>query len=383
LHLGVAGVRFAAMDWLRGAALIVAMAAALLLPECGGSGDDTATVNRPAPPRKGDQLELVRLGRFSSPVLLLQQPSTKKLFVVEREGSVVPVDGGRPLLDISERVSTEGEAGMLSAVFAPDGRRLYVAYSGRDAHTHVDEFEVATGETERREVLTIPHPNFVHWGGLLAFGPDRRLYMGTGDGGPPYPIPDTAQDPDSLLGKLLRIDPETGNAKVVAMGLRNPWRYSFDRKTGDIWIGDVGDFTQEEVDHVAFDDLDGSNFGWPELEGTEDTTSDLHAKGPLTDPVLTYERTGKSDDPVCAVTGGFVVRDPDLPGLAGDYVYGDFCQGMIRAAPVTKDGGLGRERRTGLRLESLASFAEDEAGHLYAISLAGPVYRLVQRASRS
>lgn len=371
------------MDRLRGAASIVAMAAvALLLPGCGGSGD-TSTARPPAPPRKGDQLELVRLGRFASPMLLLQQPGTKELFVVEREGRIVPLDGGRPLLDISERVSTEGEAGMLSAVFAPEGRRLYVAYAGRDAHTHVDEFDVAAEKPERREIITISHPNFVHWGGLLAFGPDGRLYMGTGDGGPPYPIPDSAQDPDSLLGKLLRIDPETGNAKVVAMGLRNPWRYSFDSKTGDIWIGDVGDFTQEEIDHVPFDDLDGANFGWPDFEGTADTTSDLHAKGPLTDPVRTYERSGKPDDPVCAVTGGFVVRDPDLPGLEGDYVYGDFCQGMIRAAPVTKDGGLGRERRTGLHLESLASFAEDEAGHLYAISLAGPVYRIVQRASKS
>lgn len=321
-------------------------------------------------------------------MFLAERPgSDGQLYVVEREGRVVPADGGEPLLDITDRVETEGEAGMLSMAFPPGSARtgrFYVAYSGRDKRLHVDEFEAPPGKPadarSRREVLSIPHPNFVHWGGLLMFGPDGHLYLGTGDGGPPYPIPGTAQDPDSLLGKLLRLDLDGGRPEVVAMGLRNPWRYSFDRRTGDIWIGDVGDFTEEEIDHVPLDELQGANFGWPDLEGKAQTKSDVHAERPLVAPAQVYERSGKPDDPVCAVTGGYVVRASGLPALDGRYLYGDFCDGKVRATEATHSGSLRGERDTGLRVPSLASFAEDTAGNVYAISLDGPIYRIVQRA---
>jgi glucose/arabinose dehydrogenase len=361
-------------------------ATAFVFAACHGSGDEStsraaAHASNPGPP----QLELV--GRFQSPVFLAERPGADGgLYVVERDGRVVPADGGRPLLDITDRVLTKGEAGMLSVAFPPRNTRgghFYVAYSGRDRRLHVDEFDAGPGEaakpSSRREVLAIEHPNFVHWGGLLMFGPDGGLYLGTGDGGPPYPIPDTAQDPSSPLGKLLRVDRSATGAEVIAMGLRNPWRYSFDRKTEDLWIGDVGDFTQEEVDHVPLKQANGSNFGWPDVEGTAQTKSDVKAKGPVVAPAYTYKRSGTPDDPVCAVTGGYVVRDPDLPSLAGRYLYGDFCDGKIRAATVKRSGSLGAVTSTALRVQSLASFAEDLDGQIYAISLNGPVYRIVRR----
>jgi glucose/arabinose dehydrogenase len=374
-------VRALATHGTAGVAVVLTVA---LVAACGGSDSAPSTRNSTRPAAVSPALE--QIGNYISPVFLAERPgSAGELYIVEREGRVVPADGGKPLLDIRDRVLTEGEAGMLSIAFPPgaDTDRFYVSYAGRDNRLHVDEFRAAPGKAAdpatRREVLSIPHPNFVHWGGLLMFGPDKSLYLGTGDGGPPYPIPDTAQDPASLLGKLLRLDPGGGDPTVVAMGLRNPWRYSFDAKTGDLWIGDVGDFTQEEIDHVTFKQANGSNFGWPDLEGTAQTTSDVKARGPLVAPVHTYERSGKPDDPVCAVTGGYVVRDPDLPELMGRYLYGDFCEGKVRAATVTASGGLGHETAAGLHVPSLSSFAEDLDGHIYAISLDGPVYRIDER----
>jgi glucose/arabinose dehydrogenase len=328
--------------------------------------------------------------------------------VVERPGRIQAVapDGRvarRPFLDIHSEVSTEGEAGLLSVAFAPDYERsglLYVDYGDRDGHERVVEYRRRSGGDSvdpgsRRDVLTIPHPNFVHWGGLLVFGPDGHLYIGVGDGGPDYPIPATAQDRDSLLGKILRIDPRPagglpysvphenpfvgrpGADEVFAMGLRNPWRYSFDSKTRDLWIGDVGDFTQEEIDHVASREAAGANFGWPDLEGTAQTKSDIKAPGSIP-PVLIYKRTGKPNEPNCAVTGGYVVRDPGLPSLDGRYLYGDFCNGSLRSFELAGHHASD-DRPAGLAVPRLASFAEDASGHLYAVSLDGPVYRVTER----
>jgi glucose/arabinose dehydrogenase len=332
----------------------------------------------------------VKVAALNEPIALAEPPGTGgSLYVAERGGRVrlVGADGdveSHPVLDLSDEITTEGEGGVLSIALPPNferSRLMYVSYAGRDKRLHVASYRVtpdgsAVVEATQREVLSIPHPNFVHWGGLLAFGPDGGLYLGTGDGGPPFPIPDTAQDPDSMLGKLLRIDPSSGRTEVAAIGLRNPWRYSFDRKTGDVWIGDVGDFTQEEIDHVAFDELDGANFGWPGLEGTAKTKSDVKAPADSIPPVLTYERTGQEGDPACAVTGGYVVRDPAIPTLAGDYLYADFCEGKI----MSLDPGAThpRAKPTGLEVQRVASFAEDLQGRIYAISLQGPIFRIAE-----
>ncbi len=355
------------------------------------------------------------IGKFDAPVYVTQPPAGGgTLYVVERAGRVraVAPDGAvapRPFLDIHRLVSTTGEAGLLSLAFAPDyGRsgRVYVDYADRDGRERVVEYRRPPGEDSvdpgsARDILTIPHPNFVHWSGLLVFGPDDHLYIGVGDGGPDYPIPTTSQEQGSLLGKILRIDPcgatkaaarcaggrpytvprtnpyvgRPGRDEVYALGLRNPWRYSIDPNTGDLWIGDVGDFTQEEIDHVAPRAAAGANFGWPDLEGTAQTKSDVKAPGSIR-PVLTYSRTGKPNDPNCAVTGGYVVRDPELPSLEGSYLYGDFCRGQIRSFEL-RDGQARDDRPTGLTVPRLDSFGEDARGGLYAVSLDGSVYRLM------
>ena len=339
-------------------------------------------------PADDGALALERVGEFDAPVFLAQPPDGGSLYVVERAGTIreLPEEGDppdEPVLDIHRDVTTEGEGGLFSLAFAPDyadSGLLYVDYAGRDGTIEVVEYraEPETGEIDPRsgrEVLSIQHPNFIHWGGMLTFGPDGRLYAGTGDGGPAYPIPDAAQDPRSPLGKLLRINPRQRSATPVARGVRNPWRYSFDPETGDLWIGDVGDFTQEEVDHVPADEIEGANLGWPAREGTAQTKSDVKAPG-ARPPLLTYERTGKPNDPVCAVTGGYVVRNPGLPDLDGRYVYGDFCEGKILS--IDAEAAHPRPRPTGLEVPQLVSFAVDSDGGLYAISLNGPVYRIAQ-----
>ena len=368
----------------RSAAGWVLVLAVALGVGCGGGDNDTSSTSTTT---EAGKPVLEKFAELTEPVYVTEPPDGDgTLYGVERGGTVRSISsdgevGPEPFIDVSDRITTEGEGGMLSMAFAPDYAKsghVYVAYAGDDKHTHVDEFTAKPGaETadpdSRREVLAIPHPNFIHWGGLLTFGPDGRLYMGTGDGGPPYPIPDTAQDPESLLGKLLRIDPRSGDAEVVAMGLRNPWRYSFDSKNGELWIGDVGDFTQE-VDHVTAKQMEGANFGWPDLEGTAQTKSDVKAPGSIP-PVITYERSGKPDDPVCAVTGGYVSRDPELPSLDGQYLYADFCEGKILSyTPGSKEKA---GKPTGMVAPRLSSFGQDDRGRTYVVTLDGPIYRIV------
>jgi glucose/arabinose dehydrogenase len=386
-------------SWAAGIVVVMALAGC----SSGGGSTTQSVAHRGIP-------ALQRVGRFDQPVYVAQPPRGEDgpLYVVEREGRVRAIlpDGSlqpRPVLDIRRRVYTQGEGAMISVAFPHDfesSRLFYLTYAGRDHRLHLDEFRMApdglrASPSSRRQVLAIDHPNDVHWGGLAAFGSDRLLYLGTGDGGPPYPIPTTSQDPGSLLGKLLRIDPRRagrrpytlprdnpfvgrrGADQVLALGLRNPWRYSFDSKTGDLWIGDVGDFAQEEVDHLPAAGVAGANFGWPNLEGTAPKLEPKAPPGAIP-PVLTYKRTGKPDDPYCAVTGGYVERDPAVPSLRGRYLYGDFCKGVIRSLKPDR-GRVRDDRSTGLEVPKLASFGEDASGRLYAVSLDGPVYRIVER----
>jgi hypothetical protein len=228
-----------------------------------------------------------------------------------------------------------------------------------------------------------------HNGGLLLFGPDDQLYIGTGDGGIADDPRRNGQNLGSLLAKILRIDPSANGRpygipsdnpfvnrsgarpEVCNYGLRNPWRFSFDRESGDLLIGDVGQSTQEEIDFVPADRVCGNNFGWSAFEGTSRLNDDQNAPNEVP-PILTYGR-----DEGCSVTGGYVVRDPSLPALLGRYVYADYCAGDLRsfkpARPEARD-----DRPVGLNVPSLSSFGQDEQGHIYAVSLDGPVYRLAQ-----
>jgi glucose/arabinose dehydrogenase len=229
--------------------------------------------------------------------------------------------------------------------------------------------------------MKIEHSRFPnHNGGQLQFGPDGKLYIGTGDGGSFGDPSENAQDGGSLLGKLLRIDPRAskgGRKAVFAKGLRNPWRFSFDRETGNLVIGDVGQDSREEIDYETLKSARGANFGWDAFEGFARFKSPDASPPPKQHdrPIHDYPTAGGN----CAITGGYVVRDPNLPSLFGRYLYADFCAGEIRSL-IPEIGGARDDGPVGLgRLEQLSSFGEDAAGQVYAASLNGGVYRFVPR----
>jgi glucose/arabinose dehydrogenase len=331
-----------------------------------------------APPASA-ALNLTEVGTFTSPVYVTAPPGDPhRVFVVEQAGKIIEVLDGQklatPFLDISGDVRSGGEQGLLSMAFAPDyatSGRFYVYYTAPRAGDSsgsvitVDEVSAAG----RRNVFTVDHENAGnHNGGQLQFGPDGLLYAATGDGGS---TPAKAQDLSSQLGKVLRVDPLSGaGPETYAYGLRNPFRFSFDRQTGDLIIGDVGQSAREEVDFSAPGTAPGVNYGWPCREGSIAGPGGCTATGNVVDPVLEKTHSG---DGYCAIIGGYVVRDPALGALAGHYVYGDHCSTHVRAVTLP---GAGDDVDTGLDVPGLSSFGEDSCGHLYAASLSGPVYRI-------
>jgi glucose/arabinose dehydrogenase len=392
--------------WRTGVAASLAAAAVTLLTGCGddGSGNPAATTEAAQTAQAGDAgpIALEKIGDFDQPVFVAQPPGGDDLYVVEKGGRVrrLAADGSRSTaLDVSGEISDESEQGLLSIAFAPDfqsSRLLYAYMTETGGDQLVVEYSAAEDGTidpaSRREVLSMDDfaPN--HNGGLLVFGPDGLLYIGTGDGGIADDPERTAQDLGSPLGKILRIDPSPAGGRaysvpaenpfasrrgaapeVYSYGLRNPWRFSFDRATGDLWIGDVGQNTLEEIDHAAAGSGAGSgaNFGWSAFEGTQRFNEDQDTVGAVA-PLLVYGR-----DRGCSVTGGYVVRDPGLPKLQGRYLYGDFCAGELRSLAL-RGGRASGDRELGLEVPQLSSFAEDDNGRIYATSLDGPVFRLVQ-----
>lgn len=337
-------------------------------------------------------MELEQLGEFAAPVYITQPPSGDDgLFVVEQEGTIqrIDADGGEPslFLDIVDLVTAGGEQGLLSVAFAPDYEKsglFYVAYTGTDENQHVAEYSRSKSDPltadpqSARELVSIEDFASNHNGGLLLFSPEGDLLYGMGDGGGGGDPERTAQDPSSPLGKLLRVDREQGGEDVFALGLRNPWRFSFDRATRDLWIGDVGQDSLEEIDAVSSRDLesgDEPNFGWSAFEGTERYNEDQAAPDAIP-PVFEYGR-----DSGCSVTGGYVVRDEALSSLYGRYLYGDFCEGQLRSFTADPDNEATDDRELGVEVSSLSSFGEDREGHIYVVSIDGPVYRLVAGGS--
>jgi glucose/arabinose dehydrogenase len=355
----------------------------------------TATSPPARPPTQAEldrvALRLVRVARLREPVALAAAGDAT-LYVAERAGRVVAVSGRRvrPLLDLAGEVSVEGEGGLLGLALAPDGRRLYASFTDRAATVRV--VEVALGPdgadpASRRELLAVRQPSTRHHGGNLVVGPDGLLWIGLGDGSEGGDPDDAAQSSATLRGKLLRIDPRPGGgrayrvpdgnpfvgrrgarAEIWALGLRNPWRFSFDRATGELWIGDVGQYIVEEIDVVA-GTAAGANFGWSRLEGRRRFNGSPPRRA--VPPVHQYNHDGSR----CAVVGGHVYRGGRIRGLQGAYVYGDVCDGRIRALVRARGRDL-RHRDLGLRVSGLVSFAEDRAGELYALSLGGGVHRL-------
>jgi glucose/arabinose dehydrogenase len=338
--------------------------------------------------------ELVKLGDFDMPVHVAGPPGdASRVFVVEQPGRIqLLVDGQRqatPFLDATADVLAGGERGLLSMAFSPDyqnsGRfwvymtvKAAASTNGTAGQIQIREYRRADADhavpTPTRTLFTVDHNQADnHNGGQLQVGPDGMLWAGTGDGGggDNDAVPGSAQSPTSLLGKLLRVDPNGGGPPAVwASGLRNPWRFSFDRATGDLVIGDVGQGAIEEVDWAPAPGRgQGANYGWPCFEGRAAHNA-CSAPGAVPP---TLEKT-HSGDGYLAIVGGYVVRDPGLPTLAGRYLYGDNASAPLRSVVLSNPA---TDAATGMSLPGLSSFGEDACGHLFAASVGGGgVYRI-------
>ncbi len=306
-----------------------------------------------------------------------------RLYIVEQPGRILLLANGRRrvFLDIRGQVVSGGEQGLLSVAFHPSyarNHRFYVNYTDTSGHTRVVEYRANAAHTRalpgtRRQLLFIRQPYANHNGGQVTFGPDGQLYVGMGDGGSGGDPENRAQNLNSLLGKLLRIHPTRPGARpvIAAYGLRNPWRFSFDRANGDLYIGDVGQGLWEEIDYTPRSSPGLENYGWDVYEGrTTHEQKELSGNGRLVQPVHVY---GRSDG--YSVTGGFVYRGRAIPALRGRYVFGDYGSGSIWSLRV--QGGQARDlRREAITVPELSSFGEGASGELYATSLSGRVYRI-------
>jgi hypothetical protein len=352
---------------------------------------------------------LQQVGLFDKPIYVTSAPDPDRLFVVEREGMIEQVQNGAVsnFADLSTKVSCcSGERGLQSIAIAPDfatSGRFYVDYTGFEGEIHVAEMR-AEGATaplsSLRDVLVIPHAEKSnHYGGQLQFGPDGMLYVSTGDGGGEDDELHNAQDPGKPLGKILRVDPlpagllpytiPPGNPyagglpaddAIWSLGLRNPYRFSFDGPSNAIVIGDVGQAKGEEVDYASASAA-GLNYGWNCFEGLQ--------PGPATDPQCATPPSGGYTNPIfeyghddpgpggsrCAIVGGYVVRDASLGDLYGRYLYGDYCGGSVRSLLPADPAGT--DRSEGLEVPQMTSFGVDSCGRLYTASEAGRVSRLV------
>lgn len=338
-------------------------------------------------PEPATRVRFTEIARLDMPVAMAVREGDRTLYVAEQTGRLRAVTDGRvapgAVVDLSGEVSEGNEQGLLGVAFHPSGDFLYLDWTDREGHTHVTEWAFADGRaTGRRDVLVQRQPYANHNGGQLAFGPDGHLYVALGDGGSGGDPHGNGQNTGTWLGKILRIDPRGtpytvprdnpfvgrpgAKPEIWAYGLRNPWRFTFDRLTGDMWIGDVGQNSWEEVD-FAPKGKGGRNYGWNQREGRHPFKGE--AKEGMVDPVIEYSLR---EDGNCSVIAGYVYRGKRIPHLSGRFLYGDFCAGWVRSVPADRPGPGEQEGR----VEQLSSFGEDRDGELYALSLAGPVYRL-------
>jgi len=334
---------------------------------------------------------------LTRPLAFAVRTADDALYVAEQAGLLRAVRDGvldpAPVLDLTGDITDEGnEQGLLGIAFSPIGDRLYVDFTDNAGDTRIQEFTVdASGQVDpasRRELLAVDQPARNHNGGHLVFGPEGLLYIGFGDGGGGGDPNGNGQDLSTLLGAILRIDPRPtagapygvpddnpfvgradARAEIWMYGLRNPWRFSFDRATGDLWIGDVGQSAYEEIDFAAAGDQAGANWGWNAREGAHDY-SDMPAPG-ARDPIFEYGR-----DEGVSVSGGFVYRGDAIPALRGAYVFADYAAGRLIAL-VERDGQIVGQLPLGVEVAEVTSFGEDLDGELYVVSRRGDVFRLV------
>jgi glucose/arabinose dehydrogenase len=333
---------------------------------------------------------------LEQPLAMAVRPGDTALYIAQKTGKVVALRAGRtvdkvPVVDLSNDVSLGSEQGLLGLAFSPGGDELYVNYTDTNGDTHVTGFAMEGDRADpstRRDILVVDQPYSNHNGGNLVFGPDGFLYVGLGDGGSGGDPHGNGQSLGTPLGKMLRIDPQlTGDAPyripsdnpfvgradarpaIWAYGLRNPWRYSFDRLTGDLWIGDVGQNAWEEIDRERAESPGGQNYGWNLMEGAHPFAGDAPADAIR--PVYEYSH----DDGGCTVIGGYVYRGEAIPDLYGAYLFADLCIGQIEAIRM-RDGRVVGHRALGPVVRNPSSFGEDADGELYVMSLGGDVYRL-------
>ena len=377
--------------------------------------ETTSTTAPPIEPTLGAAaVDVQEIAVLEEPTALAARPSGPDLYVAEKGGQVrrieVTTTSGSetlryrldrsPVLDLSDDVVNQGEQGLLGMAFSTDGRRLYLDYTAEpDGRTVVVEYEVGDQGTvdrgSRRVLLEVEQPYANHNGGQLAVGRDGFLYVGLGDGGDRGDPHEQGQDPTTLLGSILRIDPlggtdevpygipagnpfadgADGAPEVWLYGVRNPWRFSFDRTTGDLWVADVGQNQWEEVSWLpatgGFDAGRGANLGWDEVEGTHEFEGENPAGAVL--PIHEYSHDGGA----CSITGGYVYRGSAIPDLQGAYLFADFCTPGLRAIQAYDGQVLAERTFDGLGVEQAQSFGEDADGEVFVLLASGPVLKLV------
>jgi len=379
-------------------ARLLAALAPLLLAGCGDDDGDHAI----GPTTTELALTPVASG-LAGPVFLSAPAGDARLFVVEQPGRVRIVKGGvllpQPFLDITADVSSGGERGLLSMAFHPQyatNGYFYVDYTDLSGDTRVERFRVSAANPDvadpasRQVVLGVAQPYANHNGGLLLFGPDGMLYVGMGDGGSGGDPHGNGQSKGTLLGKLLRLDIGAGapyavpptnpfvgdpaaRGEIWALGLRNPWRFAFDRAAGLLYVADVGQNSREEISVVPAARA-GVNYGWNVLEGSRCYNAASCDSRGLEPPVVEY-----SHDEGCSVTGGFVYRGQRIPAIVGHYFYSDYCSGFLRSFRYVNGAAVDQREWDVGDLGSVLSFGEDAARELYVLSANGRVYRVDAR----
>ncbi|MFI5808480.1 PQQ-dependent sugar dehydrogenase [Streptomyces sp. NPDC051561] len=352
----------------------------------------SASAEEPAAPRPAPKVTLTQVATAQNPVAGTAGPRGT-VWIAERAGKVRVLDRrglGKPVLDISGETTTDGERGLLGIAFDKKFAHFYISFTNLEGTSTVDEFAVRHGRIQphtRRTVLTQTQPYSNHNGGDIKIGPDGYLYIAFGDGGAGGDPHGNGQKLDTLLGKLLRIDPRGGKpyaiprdnpfvgdpkarGEIWAYGLRNPWRFSFDVRTGDLLLGDVGQSDWEEIDWAPATSKGGENYGWSQMEGNHPFRGGTEPANHVR-PVHEYDRTGLA----CSVTGGYVYRGPAIPALMGQYVFSDYCDGTLRTlrmvnGKVTEVGDLG------VNGGEVVSFAQGGRGELYVLGIGGSVSRI-------
>jgi glucose/arabinose dehydrogenase len=350
-------------------------------------------------------VRLVQIGNFNQPLGLTAAPGDQsRVYVVQRTGQVMLLLAGhvqpQPFLDVSSSITTKfDEEGLLGLAFPANYAKsglFYVDFTSKNGDIKVVQYRRSASSPNLADpasahtLLTIEHEkNENHNGGQLAFGREGDLYIGVGDGGSEDDPENNGQNTDTLLGKILRIAPSAAGGYTIprgnpyvgqsgkrpeiwAYGLRNPWRFSFDRLTGDLLVGDVGQDKQEEVDFIRAGTGAGANYGWSVWEGDR-----RNKPGQAPHAVFPAFVVSHSDG-YCAIIGGYVVRDRSLASLYGRYLFGDYCRPQLESVKFSH-GKASAPQPLGLEVSGLSSFGQDASGHIYATSLNGPVYRLASR----